>query len=65
MSKYGYSKEAAIFCAAVKKLASKPENLENLENYLSYHFDDWLENFADTPERMAAELFEFAKMGIL
>lgn len=65
MSKYGYIKEAAIFCAAVKEFASKPENLDNLGNYLSYHFGDWLENFADTPERMAAELFEFAKMGIL
>lgn len=57
-----YSKEAAQFIAAIKTIASKPENLENLESYLSIHFADWINNFASTPEDLVCEIQEFANM---
>lgn len=57
-----YEKAAAQFCAAIQTLANKPENLENLEHYLSYHFAAWLEKYANTPEGMTAEMLEFANM---
>ena len=53
---------AAQFCAAIQTLTSKPENLENLELYLSRHFSTWLEKYANTPEGIAAEMREFANM---
>ena len=40
-----YTVEAAQFCDAIRELASKPENLENLESYLEYHFDKWMEKY--------------------
>lgn len=58
------STEAADIVAAIKTIANKPENLANLESYLSMHFAVWLEKFASTPERMAAELKAFAEMEI-
>jgi len=57
-------KAAAQFCAAIKTIASKPENLENLESYLSAHFGEWLEKWASTPEDITAEMREFANMVI-
>jgi hypothetical protein len=59
-----HEKTAAQFCEAIKTLASKPENLENLEHYLSYHFTAWLEKYANTPEGITAEMREFANMTI-
>ena len=59
-----YTVEAAQFCDAIRELANKPENLQNLESYLEYHFDTWLEKFANTPACMAAEMTEFAQMEI-
>lgn len=35
-----YSFEAAQFCDAIRELASKPENLQNLESYLEWNFDN-------------------------
>lgn len=57
-----YTVEAEQFCNAIRELASKPENLQNLESYLEWNFDKWLEKFANTPDGMAAEISEFAKM---
>lgn len=57
-----YGKEARTFCEAIKTLASKPENLDNLESYLSYSFDKWLTTWANTPGNIAAEMKEFAEM---
>ena len=57
-----HEKTAAQFCEAIRQLASKPENLEDLECYLSHHFAAWLEKYANTPEGMAAEMREFANM---
>ena len=57
-----YTVEAAQFCNAIRELANKPENLQNLESYLEWHFDKWLEKFASTPECMVAEMSNFAQM---
>ena len=59
-----YTSEAEQFCNAIRELANKPENLQNLESYLEYHFDKWLEKFANTPDGMAAEMAGFAQMEI-
>ena len=57
-----YTVEAAQFCNAIREIANKPENLQNLESYLEWHFDKWLEKYASTPDGMAAEMSEFAQM---
>ena len=59
-----YTIEAAQFCDAIRELASKPDNLQNLESYLEYHFDKWLEKFASTPDSIALEMSNFAQMEI-
>ena len=59
-----YTAEAAQFCNAIRELANKPENLKNLENYLEYHFETWMEKYASTPDGMAAEMSNFAQMDI-
>lgn len=59
-----YEKEAVAFIEAIKEIAGKEENLNNLENYLSYHFETWLEKFAGTPADMAGEMKSFASMEI-
>lgn len=65
MTEYQQNKKNAdIFTQAIKDLASKPENLENLNSYLSYHFPKWLEMWANTPENIAGELKQFAEMQI-
>lgn len=58
------AKAAADVIAAIKEIAQKPENLENLESYLTQHFAVWLKKYASTPDELAAELKEFARMEI-
>ena len=53
-----------IFIEAIKTISEKPDNLDNLECYLSHHFDKWLKKFADTPDKLAGELKNFAEMEI-
>lgn len=55
---------AKIFIDAIKTIALNPDNLNNLECYLSHHFAEWLEKFADTPVKLAYELKHFAEMNI-
>lgn len=55
---------ARIFCDALKTLASKPENLDNLRSYLSHHFDKWLSKYGSNPENISCELRDFADMEI-
>jgi len=55
---------AKQFISHIKTIAEKPQNLDNLEIYLSYHFPEWLEKFANTPETLTAEMLEFANMEI-
>lgn len=64
MEKETQAKAAADFVNAIKTIANKQENLDNLESYLYYHFSEWLEKYANTPEDMAAEMREFAEMEI-
>jgi hypothetical protein len=56
------SKAATDFAEAIKIIAAKPSNLENLENYLSRHFLEWLEKWANSPEDLTAEMKAFAEM---
>ena len=57
------NKQLAIeFTQAIKTIAEREKNLDNFENYLSYHFDKWLEKWANTPENITAELKAFANM---
>ena len=55
---------AEKFINAIKEIASKPDNLDNLECYLSHHFDVWMEKFAYNPECLVSELKHFAEMEI-
>lgn len=55
---------AEMFTTAIKSIADKPDNLENLEFYLSYHFDDWVKNFANSPENLVSEMKNFSEMNI-
>lgn len=59
-----YENEAKAFCKAIQLLAENPARLENLENYLSYHFSKWLEDWADTPQKIAGEMLEFSKIEV-
>ena len=59
-----YEKQAAEFCEAIRTLANKPENLENLESYLSRHFSEWISKWANSPASLAEEMKEFAEMEI-
>ena len=59
-----YTFEAAQFCNAIREIASKPENLKNLESYLEWGFDKWMEKYANSPACIAAEMLDFAQMEI-
>ena len=59
-----HEQTAKQFCEALRTIAGKPENLENLENYLSYHFAEWMNKYANTPENITAELKSFADMDV-
>ena len=59
-----HEQTAKQFCEALQTIAGKPQNLENLEHYLSIHFSEWLSKFANTPEGITAELKAFAEMNI-
>lgn len=51
-----YKQLASEFINAIKTIAEKQKNLDNLENYLSNHFSVWLEKYANTPEAITSEL---------
>ena len=53
---------AKIFCDAIRTMAEKPENIDNLESYLIYHFTTWLEKYGNCPEDFAMEMKMFAEM---
>lgn len=61
---YTDEENARIFCAAIKELANKPENLENLESYLSRHFSAWMKKYANDPDSITSELKHFARMEV-
>lgn len=62
MAERKYEELAHEFCAAIKKLGENERNLENLESYLSHHFDTWMEKWANTPAGLTWELEQFAKI---
>lgn len=55
---------AKVFVEAIKEMASKPDNLDNFESYLSHHFDVWMRNYANSPEGLTNEVKQFAEMEI-
>ena len=55
---------AKRFIEAIKRIATKEENLNNLQHYLSIHFEQWLERFAKTPLAIVCEIESFADMEI-
>lgn len=55
---------AERFVEAIKRISTKEENLNNFQNYLSIHFEQWLERFARTPLAITCELESFADMEI-
>ena len=57
-----YNEQAATVAAAILEMASNPSSLENFENYLSIHFAEWIEKWANNPDNMACELKEFSKI---
>lgn len=59
-----YNELATLFIQAIKDINANPENLDNFECYLSYHFPEWLEKFANTPEGITSEMRNFAGMTI-
>ena len=48
------------FIEAIKELSSNQDALDNLECYLSWHFDEWLKTYANYPENITYELKSFA-----
>ena len=59
-----YAKAAADFVEAIKLIATKPDNLDNLESYLSWHFSEWISKWANSPASLVEEMKEFAEMEI-
>ena len=55
-------KLAQEFIEAIKTFAERPETLDNFECYQSHHFDVWMERYADTPEKLTAEMKHFSEM---
>lgn len=55
---------AKAFYEAIKKFTENPAALENLENYLSHHFDVWVQKYAYDPESLTSELNHFASIEI-
>ena len=55
---------AADFVEAIKLIATKPDNLDNLESYLSWHFSEWISKWANSPVSLAEEMKEFAEMEV-
>lgn len=55
---------AKAFVDAIKELASNQKKLDNLESYLSKHFDIWMERYANTPYDITYELKGFAEIEI-
>ena len=57
-----FEEQAKRFCDAIRAMANNEYAINNFEDYLSIHFDIWLEIYAGTPEDIAGELKEFASI---
>lgn len=63
-NKREFEELAERFVEAIKRISKKEENLNNLQHYLSIHFEQWLERFAKTPLAIVCEIESFADMEI-
>lgn len=54
------AENAKLFIEAIKKLSKKNYVLENFENYLSYHFDSWIEKHSTNPDIFVEEFLYWA-----
>jgi hypothetical protein len=52
------------FAEAIRMFAENPDNIDDFESYLSYHFDVWMEKYASYPEGLVSEFKHFAEMEI-
>jgi hypothetical protein len=59
-SRTGYEETAKILCDGLRKFAENPAAIDKFEIYLSYHFVKWFEHFADCPENLAYEIYNFS-----
>ena len=57
-----YENEAKLFCEAIQTLAENDYALQNLYHYLSYHFEKWIKEYANSPIEIAAELKMFSEI---
>ena len=64
MEEMKFEQLAHEFAEALRMFAEKPDNIDNFESYLSYHFDVWMETYANTPEKLTAEVKHFAEMEV-
>ena len=55
---------AKVFVEAIKTMVSKPDNLDNFERYLSYHFDVWMGKCANSPGGLTSGGTHLAEMEI-
>ena len=53
---------AERFVETIKRISTKEENLNNLQHYLSRHFEQWLTRVANTPQDIVFELEQFEKI---
>lgn len=52
--------QARAFCSAMLKLANSTR-MDDLEDYLSCHFETWFKRFITTPEGLISELQQWAE----
>lgn len=57
-----YEEEAKTMKNAIVTMANNEESLDNFINYLSHHFDEWIEKYATCAEDMASEFKGFSEI---
>ena len=57
-----YEEEAKTMKNAIVTMANNDEALDNFINYLSCHFDEWIEKYANCSENMASEFKRFSEI---
>lgn len=55
-----YENLALTLQASIKALAEDDDKLNNFVSYLTAHFSDWMEKYANTPEGLTQEFAEFS-----
>lgn len=57
-----HEEEAKTMKKAIVTMANNEESLDNFINYLSCHFDEWIEKYANCSEKMASEFKRFSEI---